>query len=140
MNPLIIAPLLQLGSKLIDSVFPNQADRDKAKLELLRQQQEGELKELEANLQLAMGQIEVNKAEASSLDNFRAGWRPAVGWVCAGGLAYQFIIRPLASFVLALNGVAVEMPALEMDTLMTLLFGLLGLGTLRTVEKVKGAA
>lgn len=140
MSPAIIAPLLTLGTKLIDSIFPNQADRDRAKLELLKQQQEGAWRETEVELKLALGQLEVNKAEASSLDNFRAGWRPAVGWVCAFGLGYQFLIRPLATFALAFNGIDVPMPSLEMETLMTLLFGLLGLGTLRTVEKVKGPA
>lgn len=140
MNPLLITPLLELGSRLIDRIFPDETARDAAKLELLKQQQEGAFKELEADMRLAMGQLEVNKAEAESPDWFRGGWRPAVGWVCAAGLGYQFLLRPLLTFSLALNGENIPLPGLEMETLMTLLFGMLGLGAYRTAEKLRGRA
>ena len=86
----------------------------------------------------ALAQIEVNKTEAQSDGWFKGGWRPGAGWICVAGLALHFIIFPLAVFVVAFFGVAIpELPKFDMDTLMTLLFGLLGLGGLRTLEKVK---
>lgn len=138
MNPLLLTGIFDVGTKLIDRLFPNQADKDKAKLELLTLQQNGELKILESEVQLALGQIAVNKAEAESTDPFRAGWRPFIGWVCGLGLAFQFVVRPLANWIIAINGQTTFLPGLELETLMTLLFGLLGLGAYRTVEKTKG--
>lgn len=138
MNPLLLTGIFDVGTKLIDRLFPNQADKDKAKLELLTLQQNGELKVLESEVQLALGQIAVNKAEAESTDPFRAGWRPFIGWVCGLGLAFQFVVRPLVNWTIAINGQTTFLPGLELETLMTLLFGLLGLGAYRTVEKTKG--
>lgn len=138
MNPLLLTGIFDVGTKLIDRLFPNQADKDKAKLELLTLQQNGELKVLESEVQLALGQIAVNKAEAESTDPFRAGWRPFIGWVCGLGLAFQFVVRPLANWTIAIQGSTTFLPGLELETLMTLLFGLLGLGAYRTVEKTKG--
>lgn len=129
--------LLPVVEKVIDKIFPDKEAADKAKLEMFRMQQQGELKQLEADVQLALGQMKVNEAEATA-GFFRGGWRPAVGWVCASGLAYQFLIRPLLTFILTLNGTPQELPGLEMDTLLTLLLGMLGLGAYRTAEKVKG--
>ena len=138
MNPLLLTGIFDVGTKLIDRLFPNQADKDKAKLELLTLQQNGELKVLESEVQLALGQLAVNKAEAESTDPFRAGWRPFIGWVCGMGLAFQFVVRPLANWTIAIQGSTTFLPGLELETLMTLLFGMLGLGAYRTVEKTKG--
>lgn len=138
MNPLLLTGIFDVGTKLIDRLFPNQADKDKAKLELLTLQQNGELTVLENEVQLALGQIAVNKAEAESTDPFRAGWRPFIGWVCGLGLAFQFVVRPLANWTIAIQGSTTFLPGLELETLMTLLFGMLGLGAYRTVEKTKG--
>ena len=86
-------------------------------------------------------QILVNMTEASHRTVFVAGWRPFIGWVCGSALAYNFIGRDLLVWALAVWGSATPIPpALQMDQLMTVLLGLLGLGTLRTVEKVGGVA
>ena len=136
----IVLPLIEIGARLLDKVIPDPAAKAAAQLELIRLQQAGELAAMDADVRLALGQLEVNKAEAESPDLFRGGWRPAVGWTCAAGLFYQLLARPVIGWsALNLWGWSVP-PALEMDTLMTLLFGLLGLGAYRTVEKVKGAA
>lgn len=138
MNPLLVGGIFDLAGKVFDKLFPNPEEKAKAQLELFKLQQEGAFKELEANLQLAQGQMDINKAEAESPDFFRGGWRPFIGWVCGWGLAYQFLIRPVLTFILMVAETKVQtLPTLELDTLMTLLFGLLGLGTLRTVEKLK---
>ena len=88
-----------------------------------------------------MAQIEVNKAEAASASLFKGGWRPAVGWVCAMALFYHFILQPVLLFGVAVAGVAIPpLPEFDMASLMPILLGMLGLGGLRTVEKIKGKA
>ena len=89
--------------------------------------------------QLALAQIEVNKAEAASGSIFKGGWSPAVGWVCALAFAYHFIIKDLVVFVCAASGVELpDLPEFDMGTLLTVLGGMLGIGGLRTYEKQKG--
>ena len=91
--------------------------------------------------QLALAQIEVNKAEAASNSTFKGGWRPFVGWVCGTAFAYHFVIQPLAIFVLAYYGLEVpDLPEFDMGQLMTVLMGMLGLGGLRSFEKYKGVS
>lgn len=138
MNPLLLTGIFDVGTKLIERLFPNPEEKDKARLALLQLQQDGELKQLEADVSLALAQIGVNKTEAESTDPFRGGWRPFIGWVCGVGLAFQFVVRPLANWTVAINGYTTFLPGLELETLMTLLFGMLGLGAYRTVEKTKG--
>jgi len=91
--------------------------------------------------QLALAQIEVNKAEAASNSVWKGGWRPFVGWVCGAAFAYHFVIQPLAIFGLAAYGIEVPpLPDFDMGQLMTVLMGMLGLGGLRSFEKTKGVA
>ena len=87
--------------------------------------------------ELAKGQIEVNKMEAASSSMFVAGWRPAVGWICALGFLSNFILIPMANFGLALGAVDIQVPMIDTTQMMPVLMGMLGLGTLRTVEKVR---
>ena len=87
--------------------------------------------------ELAKGQIEVNKVEASSSSLFVSGWRPAVGWVCVLGMAGNFIIIPLANFVLALSDSNITIPLVDTATMMPVLMGMLGLGAMRSAEKIK---
>lgn len=129
-----------VGLKLIDKWFPSQAEKDKAKLDLLQMQQAGEFKWLEALGKSDEGQVSINVEEAKSESLFKSGWRPYIGWVCGGGLSYQLLIRPIGTWIAGNCCGWQPMPSLEMDTLMTLLFGLLGLGAYRTYEKVKGKA
>jgi len=87
--------------------------------------------------ELAQAQLEVNKTEAAHKNLFVAGWRPAVGWVCVLGMAGNFIVIPMANFGLALAGSEINVPMIETAEMMPVLMGMLGLGTLRTVEKTK---
>ena len=87
----------------------------------------------------AMAQVEVNKAEAQHRSIFVAGWRPFIGWTCGVALAYHFVLAPLIVFGVAWYGAEIpEIPTFDMDSLMTVLLGMLGLGGLRTYEKQKG--
>jgi hypothetical protein len=98
-----------------------------------------EMAALEADKQMNVAQIELNKIEAADPNIFKSGWRPAVGWVCVFALAYQFLIRPLVPWCVGLfHSTVAAMPILDMNSLMTILLGILGIGGLRTFEKVKG--
>ena len=88
--------------------------------------------------ELAKAQIEVNKTEAAHRSLFVSGWRPAVGWTCCLGLASNYLLIPMANFALALADSAIEVPVLDISTMMPVLMGMLGLGAMRTVEKAKG--
>ena len=89
--------------------------------------------------ELAKGQLDINKAEASHKSIFVSGWRPSVGWVCSIAMAYHFVLQPLIVFGVTVAGVAIpELPKFDMNSLMTVLTGMLGLGGLRTFEKTKG--
>lgn len=132
--------LIPAVTSILDKVIPDPAQAAEAKLKALELAQKGELAVLDADLKLALGQLEVNKVEAGT-DMFRGGWRPSVGWVCVFGLAYQFLLQPLLPWVVALFGATVPpLPAIDNETLMVLLTGMLGLGGLRTFERVKGRA
>lgn len=130
--------LIPALSSIFDKVIPDPQAAADAKLRAMELAQKGELAALDADMRLALGQLEVNKAEAQT-DLFRGGWRPATGWVCVVGLAYQFILQPVLPWVVSLFGQTVPpLPAIDNDTLMVLLTGMLGLGGLRTVERIKG--
>ena len=91
--------------------------------------------------ELAQGQLEVNKAEAAHRSIWVAGWRPFIGWCCGVALAWHFVLAPMTLFVCSAFEVYVpDLPVFDMDSLMTVLLGMLGLGGLRTVEKMKGVA
>ena len=86
-----------------------------------------------------LAQLEINKAEAASGSLFKGGWRPFVGWVCAVAFAYHFVIQPLLIFIFSYIGIdPPDLPEFQMNTLLTVLGGLLGIGGLRSYEKTKG--
>jgi hypothetical protein len=130
--------LIPAVTQILDKVIPDPAQAAEAKLRALELAQKGGLAALDAELRLALGQLEVNKVEAAT-DAFRGGWRPSVGWVCVAGLAYQFLAQPLLPWFAALAGAEVPpLPSIDNSTLLVLLTGMLGLGGLRTMEKTKG--
>jgi len=85
-------------------------------------------------------QLEVNKVEAGHTSRFVSGWRPFTGWTCSVALAYHFIIQPLLTFIFYASGNPIELPVFDMGTLTTILLGMLGLGGMRSLEKVKRSA
>lgn len=132
--------LVSMLPGILDKIIPDPAAAADAKLKALELAQRGELAALDADLRLMLAQADINKAEAST-DLFRGGWRPACGWVCAAGLAYTFLLRPVLPWLASLAGADVQaMPEIDTDTLMVLLTGMLGLGGLRTVERIRGKA
>ena len=88
--------------------------------------------------EVALAQIEVNKMEAQG-NWFQSSWRPLVGWVCAIAFGWHFVLQPLLIFGFTYAGLEVpDLPKFDMSALLTVLGGLLGLGSLRTFEKFKG--
>ena len=125
---------------LLDRIIPDPIARERAKLELLSAERAQDLEALKAALSADMAQMEVNKTEAASSDRFVAGWRPFIGWVCGVAFAYHFVLQPLLAFSVAnLGQHALVLPQFDMDALSTVLMGMLGLGGLRTIEKIKQA-
>lgn len=141
MNPALLTFLLGVGKDLIDKVFPDKEkqaqERAAAELELLKVTQAERVQAASNEVQIALAQTEVNKVEAESDSLFKSGWRPFVGWTCGGGLFYQLLFRPIFGWIAENLWMWNSPPSLELDTLLTLLFGMLGLGAYRTYEKTK---
>lgn len=130
----MLASILDPISNLLDKIVPDADERAKLAHEIAT------MAERHAH-ELALAQIEVNKAEAASGSIFKGGWRPFIGWVCGTAFAYHFVLQPLLIFLVALYGWEIpNLPDFDMASLMTVLGGLLGLGGLRTFEKYKGVA
>lgn len=136
-----IAAFLPLIGKVLNRVLPDEAAREAATLKLMELEQQGNLAELEADVALATGQLEVNKAEAAHGSIFVAGWRPFIGWICGFALLYSFILLPFMMFGAFLANFDVSAaPKLNTGELMTVLLGMLGLGGMRSYEKRNGVA
>ena len=119
---------------IVNKFIPDRDQQAKLHAEL-------QMKLLEIEADAAKAQTEINQVEAQSSNIFVAGWRPCVGWVCAGAFAWQFVGQPLFSFFYTLyTKQPAPVVALDHDALNTVLFGLLGLGGFRSWEKVKGVA
>jgi len=113
----------------LDDLFTSDDERAKATLKVQEVLQKPHILQAMANIE-----------EAKHRSVFVAGWRPAIGWVCAIGLGYQFLILPFAGLINAYAILPAELPSIQSAELTTLVFSLLGLGGLRTYEKSKGLA
>ena len=122
----ILASLIGPATSLLDKVIEDKDEKNRIAFEL------STLAERHAQ-ELAKGQLEVNKVEAASKSLFVAGWRPCIGWVCALGLFYNTILSNIL-------GIWVEVPEIDTTLLVPVMMGMLGIGAMRTVEKVKGVS
>ena len=102
----------------------------------LKRKLESELKSQIISLDLAQAQTNLEQAKHSSV--FIAGARPAIMWICAFGLGWQFVFQPVAAWILAVSGSELMLPLFETEGLMPLTLSLLGLGSMRSFEKFKG--
>ena len=129
-----VASMVSAGLKIIDKVIPDADAKNRAK-------ETFELEVLKLATSESATQAQVNAVEASHPSLFVSGWRPFCGWISALGFAWATLGQPVFSWVYT---VATHQPApvivLPMDVLMTTLLGLLGLGSLRTIERLKGVA
>ena len=138
MDPITI--LLGIGSKVIDKIWPDPVQRDAAKLELLKLQQSGELAQLTADTNLMIEQIKVNQAEAQNPSLFVSGWRPAIGWICGAACGWNWIGLPIAKLGMEIAGHPITIAPADLTEMLPVLMGMLGLGGLRTIEKLNGRA
>lgn len=117
---------IDLVSKVVGTIWPDKSAQEQA--------------QLAAALQLVQGQLDINKAEAASSSVFTSGWRPFIGWVCGAGCAWNWIGLPVTTFACAYFGHPASVSPADLSEMLPLLLGMLGLGGLRTFEKVKGVA
>tara|TARA_R110000787_G_scaffold41507_2_gene102536 strand:- start:7927 stop:8331 length:405 start_codon:yes stop_codon:yes gene_type:complete len=130
----ILGALLPVIGSVLDRLIPDEAGKAKAIAEM-------EMALIDASNKGLLAQIDVNKVEAAHRSIFVAGWRPFVGWCCGFALAWFFVVAPLLTFLGSWLGYPVPpMPVFDMDSLLTVLMGMLGLGAMRSVEKIKGVS
>jgi hypothetical protein len=131
-----LGSVFDFGSKILDKIFPDKTKAEEAKLEMFKMQQAGQLQEIQNDFNLMIQQIAVNAEEAKSASTFVAGWRPFVGWVCGAAFAYNYVLMPFIVWAaIWIDPKAPAMPILDMGELSTLLFGMLGLGAMRSYDK-----
>lgn len=132
MNPMILGPIFEIGRTLIDRWLPDPEKKREAEMELVRMAADGELKQV-------IAQLEINAREASHPSVWVAGWRPGFGWAGVAGFSYATIAQPLLAWLSVVKGWPAP-PELNLDLLWVVVTGLLGIGGLRSIEKVKGKA
>lgn len=131
LDPLTAA--LDIGGKLIERLWPDKEKADAAKLELYRLNQSGELA-------MIVGQLKINEIEAGNSSVFVSGWRPFIGWVCGAACAWNWLGLPVLKALLSVLLIPATLEPASLTEMMPVLLGLLGLGTLRTVEKLNSVA
>jgi len=124
----LLAPLLKpvVGS-LIDRLVPDKNKRAEEKALL-------EQSIINAANQANLMQNKINLAEAQHKSIFVAGWRPSIGWICSSGLAWAFVLQPMAAFFFPEH----ELPDIQTDSILELVFAMLGMAGLRTYERKQG--
>jgi len=128
-----VTALLDIGNTVITRIFPDPVQAATAKLELVKLQQSGELAQM-------TGQLDINKVEAGNTSTFVSGWRPFIGWVCGTACAWNWIGLKIAVFVAELAGHPINLQPADLSEMMPVLMGMLGIGALRTIEKINGVA
>jgi hypothetical protein len=121
-----IGAVADLASSLINRFFPDKTEQEKA--------------QLAAALQIIQGQLDANKTEAANPSVFVSGWRPFIGWICGSACAWNWIGLKVAVFACAYFGHPVDLSPADLGEMMPVLMGMLGLGGLRTLEKINGVA
>jgi len=140
-----ISAAFDLGKVAVERIWPDPVKRAEEMRKLEELKQKGDLAQLNAHVQLMLGQLEVNKAEAQHKSIFVAGWRPGVGWVGVAALAWQFIAYPILLWLWALlqaKGVVPETlsppPVLDSGPLFAIVSAMLGIGGMRSFDKTRG--
>ncbi|WP_444930464.1 3TM-type holin [Microbulbifer sp. SSSA002] len=140
-----LTALLQAGKMAIERIWPDPAKRAEEVRKLEELKQKGSLAELNVQVQLLLGQLEINKVEAQHKSLFVAGWRPWIGWVGGLALAYQFVLYPLLCWCWAIYSakglIPLEMtppPVLETGALFSMITAMLGIGAMRSYDKARG--
>lgn len=139
---LILGGILEFGGKVLDKVLPDPAQRDEALFRMAELQEKGELAELDADLKAlqTLGEVDKKQLDVAAIDAksdraFQWAARPAALWMCVLGLFYEFLVQPIGTWVMKNQYGWEALPPINTEALLLLASGLLGLGTLRTVDK-----
>jgi hypothetical protein len=127
----ILSAIMPIAETVIERLVPDKNAKAKAMREM-------EKALVDAHNQGALAQLEINKVEAGHRSIFVAGWRPCIGWVGAFAIGWHFLVQPLTIFLLGVFGLSYDLPHFDMDSLMTIVLGMLGIGGMRSFEKFKG--
>ena len=137
-----LSALFDLGKSAIDKIWPDPIKRAEELRKLEELKQSGDMERLNAHVRLMLGQIEINKAEAQHKSVFVAGWRPFIGWIGGIALAWQFILYPIFMWIWTIGKVKGWIPSdigyppvLDSSELYVILTGILGIGTMRSIDK-----
>ena len=120
-------------SSLLEKFIPDKDLRSRLSHEIATMAEKNAHEQIKA-------QLEINKTEAQHNSLFVSGWRPAVGWTCCLGMAANFLIIPMTNFALALASSNISIPLIDLETMLPVLLGMLGLGGMRSFEKSKGVS
>ena len=121
-----IGAVADFATTIVNKIWPDKSEEEK--------------QQIAAAVMVVQGQIDTNKEEAKSPSVFVSGWRPFIGWVCGAACAWNWIGLKIALFAASYSGVALNIQAADLTEMMPVLLGMLGLGGLRTVEKINGVA
>jgi Holin of 3TMs, for gene-transfer release len=127
-----IGPVFTFLDDAIKRAFPDKSEQMRIQAQLQAALLQGDLAQLQS-------QVALNTAEAQHEGNFVAGWRPFIGWVCGASFAWSFVLQPFVAFWCSASGHPVALPALDTASVMPVLMGMLGIGSLRTFEKYTGS-
>lgn len=134
-----LSALFDLGKTAIEKIWPDPSKRADELFRLEQLKQGGDLALMKAQVDLLLGQIEVNKIEAQSSSLFVSGWRPFAGWIGGVAFAYAAIIEPIARFVAKVAyGYQGNFPEINTELTIQVLLGMLGLGLMRSFDKKQG--
>lgn len=119
-----VGAVASAAKDILGMIFPNKTEEEKA--------------QIAAAMALVQGQLDTNKAEAASPSTFVAGWRPFIGWVCGAACAWNWMGISIAKTACALAHYPINLAPADISEMMPILLGMLGLGAMRTVEKMNG--
>lgn len=127
----MVGPLAALFDDVLKRVVPDQTERLKISAELQATMATQEF-------QAAAAQMAVNQEEAKRESLFVSGWRPFIGWTCGFAFAYHFVLQSLLKMIFAAFGHRIDLPNISMSEMTPVMMGMLGLGAMRSYEKVAG--
>jgi hypothetical protein len=133
MNPLLtagIGGIFETVGNVADDLFTSDEERAKAELDAYK-----------AESERMGGQVEINKIEAANSNVWVSGARPFIMWVCGAAFAYATVVEPVLRFAAKVwFGYAGDFPVIDTDLTMQVLFGILGLGVMRSFDKKAGTS
>lgn len=121
-----VGAVASLVGDVINKIWPDKSDQEKQRLA--------------AAMMMVQGQLDINRTEAANPSIFVSGWRPAIGWICGMACAWNWIGLPVVKLLFDLTGHTISVSPADLSEMFPILLGMLGLGGLRTAEKIKGVA